>query len=131
MTERERAKLIEEVLKSDRIEVQRFVKLLADYADEWRKSKPKKPFYTFRPVNLPANLWIGNPTNLEATILFEVEQYAQIFAGADLLRLRRCPIEKCQTIFWAFPEHKQGCSKEHANLIAKRRERKQPITRRK
>lgn len=126
-TEKEKAILIRGVLNSELPEVQSFINLLADYADEWRKHPPTKPFFTFREIGLPARLWIGNPKTLEATILFEVDQYAQIFEGADLRRLKRCPI--CQKIFWAFPEHKTGCNKAHSNLVAKRKERGQPIKR--
>lgn len=136
MTETERAAAINEVLKSDLPDVQRFVKDLLYYADEWRRpdewtgesrNVPKKPFYTFREIGLPARLWIGNPKTTEATVLFEVDNYAQVFEGADLTRLRRCPI--CQTIFWAFPSHKQGCNETHSNSVSKRKGRDQPAQR--
>lgn len=133
MTETERARLIREVLKSEDPEVQRFIADMLNYADEWRdpdewtgesRRTHKKPFYTFREIGLPARLWIGNPKTTEATVLFEVDQYAQIFEGADLTRLRRCPI--CKAVYWAFPAHMQGCNKAHGNAVAKRKERITP-----
>jgi hypothetical protein len=75
-------------------------------------------------VNLPSTITI-NLTNYESHIRNELADALADIDPPDLIeRIRECPVEHCNTLFWAGREDKVACDR-HVDLWRKRKNRRE------